>query len=138
MGLGWEQRRRLSRVGAVVDRIARLPDGAVGAGEGDRAAVGAYLDELGSQISGSLSEGGELAVEFERLLGPARTLPPQTRAAAIAGWLGDVLAADEQEAAEARTETLVPTQLSRKVSIGFKVRSPIVREAADEQSLPGG
>jgi len=132
MPLGWEQRKRLGRLGAVVDQIAQLPDGGGGGQEGDRDAIAAYLNELGAAIADSISEGGDLALEFERLFGSGHTLPPQTRAAAIAGWLGDVLAADEQEVAQAQADSLVPPAVARKVSIGFKVRSPIVRELTDE------
>lgn len=126
--LGWEQKKKLARLTGLVVDVSRSPS-AGSMDPGDRAALAAYLREIEQEILGSFAEGGALAAEFMRLFQSERPVPPQAKAAAIGGWLKEVLAADAHEVEAA--PVIPPQELSRKVSVGFKLRSPIVREATD-------
>jgi hypothetical protein len=131
MPLAWEQKKKLARLTGVMVEIARIP-AAGGGGPEDNDAVGSYLDELGAEVGGAFSPDGDLAQEFDRLFQRDRSLPPQIRAAAVAGWLKELLAADAHDAAELEG-SMLPDELSRKVSVGFKLRSPIVRDEQQER-----
>jgi hypothetical protein len=128
MPLGWDQKKKLARLTGLVVDISRSP--AAGSPDpADREALSDYLSMIEQAIAASFAEGGALAEEFSQLFVKAEGVPPQAKAAAIGGWLRELLIADAHEA------ELVPSaplqELSRMVSIGFKLRSPIVREGTD-------
>jgi hypothetical protein len=126
--LGWEQKKKLARLTGLVIDLSRA---GVGPDPRERAGLAAYVREIEGEIGGAFAEGGDLQVEFDRLFRRKHDeVPPQAKAAAIGGWLKEVLAADAREV-ELAPPLQLQEQLARKVSLGFKLRSPVVRDEAD-------
>lgn len=76
----------------------------------------------------------ETAGEFRRMILEAQAdqLPPEVRAASMTGWLNAALATESLEQ-KVRQELRVEASRPRKQTLGFHIRSPVVRaEAVDE------
>jgi hypothetical protein len=133
MPLGWEHRKRLARLTGLLVDLAAAAAPAPAGHEG----LAALVDAVEEQVRSAFSPDGELADEFARLFGPARGMSPALRAAALGGWLKEVLAADAREAQAAEAFRLPPPEASRKVSLGFKLRSPLTRDDDAARSAAG-
>jgi hypothetical protein len=127
------EKLRLVRLTGIADELltslrARPELSADGAAQ---AQVASLLEEVHALLGESAPA---LADEFEQVVvgAAAEDAPAELRAAAAAGWLKAGLASqsfDEQAAGPAET-MLGP--LRRKQTLGFKIRSPITRDAAPD------
>ena len=123
MAMSWEGRARLQRLTGIADEL--LTATRVGAGEAPL--VQRELDFLMNEIHMVLAlDAPDVAGEFDHVVRAREELPPQLRAAELAGWLKAQLAV---ESAAAQRAALLPPPERRKHTLGFKIRSPIEREA---------
>jgi hypothetical protein len=132
MTLSWETRKRLLRLGGIV---GELLDSArsTPALRSDRA-FGQQLSSLMEEVRVALGQDDPgLADEFRRVVVASDELPADLRAAALAGWLKAELAVESLEDQRASAQPRAPR---KKQTLGFKIRSPITREAAAEPQAP--
>jgi len=135
MPLSWEEAKRLARLHGIADELL-----ASARGSRDEQIVGAVDRQLGAvaqEVHALLVETEPpLAEEFQRvvLANPGGPLPPEVRAASLAGWLSAALATQSLEE-KAKQEASVEMPRRRKQTIGFKIRAPVTR--AESERLPG-
>jgi hypothetical protein len=107
--------------------------------EAGEEAVQRELDFLMGEVRMTLAlSDPDAAAEFEHVVvGPKRgELPSEVRAAELAGWLKAALAVEAMAAQRAVQEASAPPALRRKQTLGFKLRSPITRDAAGDTAEP--
>jgi hypothetical protein len=131
--LSWEARTRLHRLTGMAEEL--LTTARRGGGDGD--SVGRELDFLMGEVRMTLAlDDPDAAAEFEHVVvGPKRgELPPEVRAAELAGWLKAALAVEAMTAQRAVQEASAPPPLRRKQTLGFKLRSPITRDSTEPET----
>lgn len=134
MALSWESAKKLMRLQGMSEELL-MSARAANDSSANRALRDA-LELVAHEIQVVLETGDPvLAAEFERLVvGASGDSPPaEVHGAAIAGWLRAALGVEALD--EKRTAAAPPAEQPRprKQTIGFKIRSPVTREATPEE-----
>lgn len=134
MALSWGDAKRLARLHGIADELLRSARAST---EPEIAeAVDRQLSAIGHEIVALLeATDARVAEEFHRVVlgrsgGP---LPPEVRAATMAGWLKAALGTESLEE-KARQNAAGEEPRRRKQTIGFKIRRPITRAQGDSGS----
>jgi hypothetical protein len=141
MPLAWGDAKRLARLHGIANELLVSARGS----SIDAVAKGIerQLVTIGAEVRDLLEASDEqMADEFERVVlgDPANLLPPEVRAAAMAGWLNSALAVESIEEmarkdVQAEAAAAAPPARWRKQTVGFKIRTPVTR-AQDEPGSP--
>ena len=141
MALSWSDAKRLVRLNGLA---TELLTSARATTESDvSAGIDRQLVAVATEVHAVLADSEpDTAGEFRRMIldNQADQLPPEVRAASMTGWLNAALASESLEQ-KVRQELRVEASRPRKQTLGFHIRSPVVRaEAAtelDEEHLAG-
>src|SRR5688500_4502954 len=123
--LSADARDRLHRLTGMADELLTTARRGVAGEE----AVRGELDFLMGEVRMTLAlDDPDAAAEFEHVVVGSKRgeVPPEVRAAELAGWLKAALAVEAMAAQRAAQPA--PQPRGRKQTIGFKLRSPITRE----------
>ena len=140
MPLSWDDRKHLLRVLGVAEELVASTrvNSSVSAGGDFSTQLEALVQETHTLL---VVNDEELAREFDRLVGgwAKESVPLELGAAALLGWL-KAYAGTESYEEKQRNEAQAASApgRDRKQTIGFKIRSPITRDAAPEQTCPTG
>lgn len=138
MPLPWDARMRLVRLAGVTDELLVSARAAPTPNAG--AALSQRLVSLLEEVQQVVGENDPfLADEFARVVCSSDEVPPDVQAAVLSGWLKASLATESLEEQRAQQQAQQEPDRRRKQTIGFKIRSPITREASpDEESRTTG
>jgi hypothetical protein len=131
MALQWDSAKKLMRLQGMSEEL--LASARASGDESVNAAVQDALNGVAREIQAVLETGDPaLAAEFERIVvGASRdTSRAEVLAAAVTGWLRAALGVQALD--ERRDAAVREGPPKRKQTIGFKIRSPITREADEE------
>jgi hypothetical protein len=124
----WSDTKRLLRLQGVAEELLALAP--TSQGHELREALDRQLGILTQEVHVLLAEANSaMADEFQRVVAmESGAVPPEIRAAALAGWLKASIAAESLEA-KAEQEVANREPRRRKHTIGFKIRPAVGREA---------
>ena len=129
MALSWEDAKHLARLHGIADELLTSARSSREPAIDD--AVDRQLHAVADEVHALLADTDPpMADEFQRIVlgNPGGPLPPEVRAASMAGWLNAALATQSLEE-KARQEVQATTESvrRRKQTIGFKIRAPVTR-----------
>ena len=133
MALSWSDAKRLVRLNGLATELLMSARATT---ESDvSAGIDRQLVAVATEVHAVLADSEpDTAGEFRRMIldNQADQLPPEVRAASMTGWLNAALASESLEQ-KVRQELRVEASRPRKQTLGFHIRSPVVRaEAATE------
>jgi len=133
MALSWSDAKRLVRLNGLATEL--LTSARSTTETNVSAGIDRQLVAVAQEVHAVLeSAEPDTAGEFRRMILDAQPdqLPPEVRAASMTGWLNAALATESLEQ-KVRQELRVEASRPRKQTLGFQIRSPVVRaETVDE------
>ena len=131
MGQSWHERKQLLRLTGALDELLASSRAVPAAydSEGAERQLAPLFDEIQTLLAVS---DAAVAAEFARIVGggPDVDAPAGVRAATAVGWLKAYVGTepvDERRSAESQSGATA--RLRRRQTIGFRIRSPITRDA---------